>query len=113
MESTYIQHVVKSNNMLNSKEKAYLKKFAQQHEIIKFQIGKNTLDKNVLDTLNKAIIKHELIKILFLKEALQNEEMEGLILDISSGLHCEIVQIIGNTALLFKSNPKLKNRIVL
>ena len=97
--------------MLNTKEKAALKKYAQQNKILKFPIGKGTIDNNVIDMLNNEITKHELIKVSFLKSAIQSTPLEELILDISSGLHCEIVQIIGNTALLYRKNPKLANSI--
>jgi RNA-binding protein len=99
--------------MLNTKEKASLKKYAQQNKILKFPIGKGTIDNNVIEMLNNAIIKHELIKVSFLKSALQSVTLEELVLDLSSGLHCEVVQIIGNTALLYKKNPKLSNSIKL
>lgn len=99
--------------MLNTKEKAALKKYAQQNKILKFPVGKGTIDDNVIEMLNNAITKHELIKVSFLKSALQLVTLEELVLDLSSGLHCEIVQIIGNTALLYKKNPKLTNSIKL
>lgn len=99
--------------MLNTKEKVALKKYAQQNKILKFPVGKGTIDNNVIEMLNNAITKHELIKVSFLKSALQSVTLEELVLDLSSGLHCEIVQIIGNTALLYKKNPKLTNSIKL
>ena len=97
--------------MLNAKEKAALKKYAQQNKILKFPIGKDTIDNNVINMLSNAIIKHELIKVSFLKSSIQSVHLEELLLDISSGLHCEVVQTIGNTALLYKKNPKLSNSI--
>ncbi len=97
--------------MLNAKEKAALKKYAQQNKVLKFPIGKDTIDNNVINMLNNAIIKHELIKVSFLKSSIQSVPLEELLLDISSGLHCEVVQTIGNTALLYKKNPKLNNSI--
>ncbi len=98
--------------MLNSKQKIFLRKYAQKNEILKFQIGKETLDNNVLRMLNNAITKHELIKVSFLKTSLINNEIEALILDISSSLNCDVVQIIGRTALFYRENKKLTNKIV-
>ena len=42
---------------------------------------------------------------------IKDDNLEQMILDISSGIHCDIVQTIGNTALLYRPNPKLPNGI--
>ncbi|MFA6666750.1 MAG: YhbY family RNA-binding protein [Bacilli bacterium] len=97
--------------MLNIKQKSALRKIAVQNKVLKFTIGKGSIDSNVLSMLDNTITKHELIKIAFLKSAIKDDNLEQMILDISSGIHCDIVQTIGNTALLYRPNPKLPNGI--
>lgn len=97
--------------MLNSKQKAELKKIAHSQDILKFNIGKNAIDNSVIDLLDNAITKHELIKIAFLKSALESESMNQMILDIASKLNADVVQTIGHTAILYRQNKKLPNSI--
>jgi len=99
--------------MLDSKQKIVLRKLSHTQSVVKFVVGKNTVDKDVLDTLEKGITKHELIKIGFLKSALNNADLEQLILDISGSLHADVVQQIGHTVLLYRKNPKIVNGIKL
>ncbi|MFA6755149.1 MAG: YhbY family RNA-binding protein [Bacilli bacterium] len=99
--------------MLNNNEKIALKKYAHSTNILKFNVGKGTIDKNVLDMLSNALTKHELIKVSFLKAALADKNKDEMVLDLSSSLHADIVQIIGNTAILYKKNPKLPNSILI
>lgn len=97
--------------MLTNKEISILKKIAHQEEILKFNIGKEHIDENVINMLKNALLKHELIKISFLKSAMDEVNKEEMILDLLSILHCELVQSIGNTILIYKHSPKLKNPI--
>lgn len=99
--------------MLNRKQKDFLRKYSQQHEILKFNIGKDTIDRNVLSTLRNALTKHEIIKISFLKSALDNKDKQELILDIVSALNVELINSVGNVITVFKANTKLKNSIKL
>lgn len=94
--------------MLNSKQKISLRKIAHSTNIIKFNIGKGEIDKNVLTSLENGIIAHELIKVAFLKSALDGKQFEELVLDVSSGIHADVVQEIGHTVILYRANPKSK-----
>ena len=109
-ECTFIQHVVKSK-MLSSKNKQQLKRIAHSSDVFKINIGKELLNNQVIYNIQNAFNTRELIKISFLKSALENGDKNAIILDLASSLNCDIVQIIGNTVLLYKPNSELKNRI--
>ena len=111
-ECTFIQHVVKSK-MLSSKNKQQLKRIAHSSDVFKINIGKELLNNQVIYNIQNAFNTRELIKISFLKSALENGDKNAIILDLASSLNCDIVQIIGNTVLLYKPNSELKNRIIL
>lgn len=94
--------------MLTKKQKSELTKMANSLKI-KFQIGKNEITDNVLNTLENGIRKHELIKIDVMKSV--SEDTLMIALDVSSKLNAEIVQIIGNTFVLYrrnKENPRIQ-----
>ena len=90
--------------MLTSKEKVYLRSLAHSLKPI-FQIGKEGLNENMLNYLNK----HELMKVSILQnssvtfdEAEAYFEMAGI----------EFVQKIGRTMVLYKYSSDAKNPIV-
>lgn len=95
--------------MLNSKQKIALRKIAHTSNLVKFNIGKDNIDKNVLATIENGLVAYELIKVAFLKSALEGKSFEELVLDISGGVHADVVQEIGHTVILYRPNPKLKN----
>lgn len=99
--------------MISSKNKQQLKKIAHSSEVLKVNIGKELLNKQVIYNLNNAFNTRELIKVSFLKSAIESGDKNAIILDLSSALNCDIVQIIGNTVLLYKPNPKIKDHIIL
>jgi len=99
--------------MLSTKNKAKLKKIAHSSELVKINIGKGLIDENVVNNINNCFNTHELVKISFLKNSLEEENRETLILDLISELKCDIIQKIGNTLILYKENKKLKDHIVL
>lgn len=111
-EFTCLQHVVRLK-MLSSKNKQQLKKIAHTEDVLKINIGKELLNKSVISNILTAFNTRELIKISFLKSALETGNKNEIILDVVSALRCEVVQIIGNTVLIYKPNPKLKDHIVL
>lgn len=94
--------------MLNNAQKRQLKGLASTLKT-KYQLGKKEISGTVLDMFEKAIVAHELIKIDVMK-AVADDKME-LALDLSSKLNAEIVQVIGNTIVLYrrnKENPKIQ-----
>ena len=101
--------------MLSNKNKAEIKRFAQQNEksILKVNVGKDLIYKNVVEMINKAFNTRELVKICCLKSSTAQKSKNELIIDLTSLLNCEVVQVIGNSILLYKPNDKISNRIVL
>ena len=89
--------------MLNSKQIRYLKSLAMNIDS-KYQIGKNEVGDNTILLLENAIKKHELIKVSVNTSVA--EEKKECAATIADKLHCEVVQIIGNTITLFRKNLK-------
>ena len=101
--------------MLSSKNKTELKKYAQAHskEVLKINIGKDLIDKTLIESINNAFRTRELLKISLLKSSMVQESKNEILIELVSNLKCEVVQIIGNTVLLYKENTKLPHRIIL
>lgn len=94
--------------MLTNTQKKQLKGIASTLKI-KYQLGKNEITDTALAMFDKALVAHELIKIDIMK-GVATAKME-LALDLSSKLNAEIVQVIGNTIVLYKrnkDNPKIQ-----
>ena len=95
--------------MLTNPQKKQLKALANTLEI-KYQVGKFGITDTVIETLDKGLEAHELIKVNVMK-ALETPIME-VALDLSSKLHAEIVQVLGRSIILFRIN-KEHNKIKL
>ena len=95
--------------MLTNTQKKQLKALANTLEI-KYQIGKNGITPTLIESLDKGLEAHELIKVSVLK-TLDLPIME-IALDLSSQLHAEVVQVLGRSIVLFKIN-KENNKIKL
>ena len=93
--------------MLTQKQKRYLK--AQAHDLKPIiQIGKEGLSNNLLKTIDQALTAHELVKISILQN--NNDEVQELILDISSRTRSDFVFHIGRQLIFYRSskNKKIK-----
>jgi len=98
--------------MLNNKQKQSLVKYAQEHKIIKFNIGKGHIDEKVIENLSNGIRTHELIKISLLKTAFNSQqEKNEIFIQILMALKADLVSKIGNTIVVYKENKDLKNPI--
>ncbi|MDD6302757.1 MAG: YhbY family RNA-binding protein [Bacillales bacterium] len=92
--------------MLSKKQIKYLRGLANPLDA-KYQIGKRELSKEQIDMLDKALIKHELIKISVNRSVVSlKEEIAG---ELSECLHAELIQIIGSVIVLFRKNLKESN----
>ncbi len=90
---------------LKSFQKKYLKSLAHDMKpnVI---IGKSGLTIDVIDKIDSDLSEHELLKIKLLSEDdLQVEQAATYIKDATS---CEIVKVIGKTAVLFRENKDNK-----
>lgn len=91
--------------MLTGKQKSYLRSQAHHLKPI-FQVGKLGVNENLVDQVLDALEKRELIKV----SILQNCDMDKT--EVAEGFKneadAEIVQIIGNTIILYKESLENK-----
>lgn len=92
--------------MLTGKQKRYLRSLAQNEQAL-FQVGKDGLSDNLIDTVDKAFSNRELIKIKLLKTI--PVDKEEIAFDLAMHTKSEVVQIIGSTIVLYRKakNPKI------
>ncbi|PAV48004.1 ribosome assembly RNA-binding protein YhbY [Pseudomonas sp. HAR-UPW-AIA-41] len=67
-------------------------------------VAENGLSEGVVAELERALNDHELIKVQF--RITEREDRRALIDEISRVGRCELVQVIGKMALLYRRNPK-------
>lgn len=84
--------------MLTGKQKRELRKLAHHMNPI-YQIGKDGVTENMLEGIDKALFKHELIKVKILETC--QEEARVVALQISEYTKAEVAQIIGRTIILY------------
>lgn len=89
--------------MLNSKQRAYLMKMASSVTPI-FQIGKSSLTPEIIEAVDGALEKRELIKISVLKNCADDpKEIAEMIADRTRS---QVVQVIGKKIVLFRVSKK-------
>ena len=67
-------------------------------------VAENGLSEGVVAELERALNDHELIKVQF--RITEREDRRALIDELSRAGCCELVQVIGKVALLYRKNPK-------
>lgn len=67
-------------------------------------VAENGLSEGVVAELERALNDHELIKVQF--RITEREDRRALIDELSRVGRCELVQVIGKMALLYRRNPK-------
>lgn len=67
-------------------------------------IGIKGCTAGVIEETNVALLAHELIKIKM--RGVEKEDKEGLITTICQQLQATLIQIIGNTAIVYRKNKK-------
>lgn len=89
--------------MLTSKQRAYLRGIASGYETI-FQIGKGGINENLVQQVNDALRKRELIKLRVLDNSmLTAHEAANQLKELTKS---DVVQVIGSRFVLFKRNPQ-------
>ena len=91
---------------LKGSQRKYLR--AQAHHLKPFVlIGRNGINKQVIGSVDLALKDHELIKIKFgeFKEAKKEISAE-----IAQFTKSEVVEIIGNIAILYRQHPEPEKR---
>ncbi|MCM1257180.1 MAG: ribosome assembly RNA-binding protein YhbY [Roseburia sp.] len=89
--------------MLNSKQRAYLMKMASNITPI-FQIGKSSLTSEIIEAVDAALEKRELIKISVLKNCADDPKEIAEV--IAERTHSQVVQVIGKKIVLFRVSKK-------
>lgn len=95
--------------MLTGKQKRFLRSEAHHLNPV-FQVGKGGVNDNMIKTIGEAIEVRELMKI----SILQNCDMDkSEVADqLAKGVGAEIVQVIGNTIVLYKESKENKQLIL-
>lgn len=91
--------------MLTGKQKRYLRKEAHHLDPI-FQIGKGGINENMIEQLNEALEKRELIKIHILQNNM--DDHKEVANTISEQTESELVQLIGSIIILYKESKENK-----
>lgn len=94
--------------MLIGKQKRELRKMAHHLNPI-FQVGKDGVSLNMLEGIEDALIKHELMKVKVLDTC--EEDTRVVALKISEYTKAEVVQIIGRTIVFYLYNKEGTIRI--
>ncbi|TXL68038.1 ribosome assembly RNA-binding protein YhbY [Cerasibacillus terrae] len=87
--------------MLTGKQKRFLRSKAHHIKPI-FQVGKMGVNDNIIEQINDALEKRELLKVSILQNCF--EEKDDVAKQLAEGTGAEIVQIIGNNIILYKES---------
>ena len=91
--------------MLTGKQKQFLRALANSRRPL-FQVGKDGVTANVINTVSESHEEQEQIKISVLKTC--GEDVREVALDLSAGTRSQIVQIIGRTVILYRESRDKK-----
>lgn len=92
--------------MLDGKQKRYLRGLASTEKAI-FQIGKDSLSDNLVEQVDHAIEKRELVKVSVLKNS--PVDVKETAFDLARLTNSELIQVIGRTIVLYRQarDPKI------
>ena len=91
-----------------SKQRSYLKGLASAQDAI-FQIGKSSITPAMVQAVDDAIEKRELIKVAVLKNCIDDPKEIAAV--IGERTHSTVVKVIGKKIILYREarkNPKIK-----
>ena len=92
---------------MNSRQRAYLGSLANNIDPI-FQIGKASLTPEIIEALDAALEKRELIKVSVLKNCIDDPKEIASV--IAERTHSNVVKVIGKKMIFYrkaKKNPKI------
>lgn len=95
--------------MLTGKQKRFLRSKANTMRPI-FQVGKAGTNDNMIEQMNEALEKRELIKVSILQNCM--EDRDTIAEEIAAGTNGEIAQIIGNNIVVYKESRDNKTLIL-
>lgn len=91
--------------MLRGKQKRFLRAKAHHLSPI-FQVGKGGVNGNMIKQISEALEVRELLKISILQNC--DEDKDTVASELVNGTKSELVQIIGNTIVLYKESKENK-----
>ncbi|MGM0844165.1 MAG: ribosome assembly RNA-binding protein YhbY [Bacillota bacterium] len=91
--------------MLTGKQKRFLRSEAHHLNPI-FQVGKGGVNENMNKQISEALEVRELIKVSILQNCDEDKNTVGE--ELAAGTGAKIVQIIGNTIILYKESKENK-----
>lgn len=95
--------------MLTGKQKRFLRSKAHHLNPI-FQVGKGGVNENMIKQIVDALEARELLKISVLQNC--EEDKNEIAAALRNGANAELVQIIGNTIVLYKESKENKQLIL-
>lgn len=95
--------------MLTGKQKRHLRSKAHHLNPI-FQVGKGGVNENMIKQISEALEARELIKISVLQNC--EEDKDTVAEKLVQGTKAELVQIIGNTVVLYKESRENKQIVL-
>ncbi len=105
MTATQIDHETVPETRITSKQKKFLKGLGHSISPV-VTVGKEGFSEKTVKATILELSRHELIKIKLGKSCpTSKQDTADLLIARSS---CSLVQVIGNTILLFKKNPDLE-----
>lgn len=91
--------------MLTGKQKRFLRSKAHHLNPI-FQVGKGGVNDNLIKQIGETLEVRELLKVSVLQNC--DEDRNDVATQLSKGARAELVQIIGNTIVLYKESRENK-----
>ncbi|MFJ8245568.1 ribosome assembly RNA-binding protein YhbY [Peribacillus asahii] len=91
--------------MLTGKQKRFLRSKAHHLNPI-FQVGKGGVNDNLIKQIGEALEARELIKVSVLQNC--EEDRHDVSASLAKGSRAELVQVIGNTIVLYKESRENK-----
>ncbi|ESU30587.1 RNA-binding protein [Bacillus sp. 17376] len=95
--------------MLTGKQKRFLRSKAHHLTPI-FQVGKGGVNENMIKQIADVLEARELIKVSILQNC--DEDRETVAEQLSRGAKAELVQVIGNTIVLYKESRENKQIVL-
>ena len=90
---------------LTGKQKRYLRSLAH-HEKPLFQVGKNGVTESFTDQFEDILEKRELVKVSVLQNCM--EDKDSIVESPISATDAELVQVMGNTIVLYRESKDNK-----
>jgi RNA-binding protein len=91
--------------MLTGKQKRFLRSKAHHLDPI-FQVGKGGVNDNMIKQVSEALEARELMKISILQNC--DEDRDTVAKQLVNGTKAQLVQVIGNTIVLYKESKESK-----